>query len=63
MEKPISNMRNPAPTMDSGTPTAGTRAARSEPSDRKITSSTTSTASTRVLKTSRIDSSMKALPS
>ena len=56
MEKPTSSIRKAAPISDSGTATRGTIAARSEPSDRKITTSTMSTASTRVVNTSSIES-------
>ena len=63
IEKPASSIRKAAPTSDRGTATAGTIAARSEPSDRKMTTSTISTASTRVVNTSSIESWMKALAS
>ncbi len=63
IEKPKRSMRKPAPTIDRGTATDGTKAARIEPSDRKMTSSTISTASASVLKTSLMDSSMNSLAS
>ena len=49
--------------MDRGTATAGIRAARMDPRLRKMTSSTISTASPRVVKTSSMESRMKPLAS
>ena len=56
MVKPISSIRNSAPTSDSGTVTAGMTTLRSEPRNRKITTITITTASMIVLTTSLIAS-------
>ena len=51
------------PIRDKGTATAGIRAARTEPRERNMTTSTMSTASSRVLNTSSIESWMNTLAS
>ena len=50
----MSSIGNSAPTSDNGTATAGISALRTEPKNRKITTITMSTASTRVVCTSPI---------
>ena len=63
MENPKASIRKAPPIRDRGTATAGTRAARMDPRLRKITSRTMSTASANVVKTSSMESLMKALAS
>ena len=54
MVKPITSMRKHAPTRESGIATSGMMTERAEPRNRKITTITMASASTRVVTTSSI---------
>ena len=62
-ENPIARTRNSTPISDSGMVTSGMMTTRREPRKRKITSTTMSAASTRVVATSRSAASMGTVES
>jgi hypothetical protein len=63
MEYPNASMMKKAPTSDSGMATTGTSTARGLPRNRKITTVTITSASMRVLITSRMELVMNLVPS